>query len=122
LHKVGVDIEEEAGSNSTIQQHRIGYTDLVNQSIQPRRARVTVPYGAGGTLTDYVPFYFAPRAPMLYAIHQGNVSTYSEGQESLVYLVSTIEAVQQANFSFAFTDGHDIMALMIRNNNFLDSQ
>ena len=98
-------------SNSTMQQHGIGYTDLANQSIQSRRARVTVPCGVGGTLTDYVPFYFAPRSPMLYAIHQGNVPTYSNGQESVIYLVSTVAAVQQANLSFVFTDGHGIMAL-----------
>jgi hypothetical protein len=94
-----------------MQQQGIGYTDLANQSIQSRRARVMVPCGAGGTLTDDVPFYFAPRSPMLYAIHQGNVPTYFEGQESVVYLVSTVEAVRQANLSFAFTDGHVIMAL-----------
>lgn len=94
-----------------MQQQGIGYTDLANQSIQSRRARVTVPCGAGGTLTDYVPFYFAPRSPMLYAIHQGNVPTYFEGQENVIYLVSTVEAVQQANLSFVFTDGHGIMAL-----------
>lgn len=99
------------GSNSTMQQQGIGYINLANQNIQSRRAKVTVPCGAGGTLTDYVPFYFAPRSPMLYAIHQGNVPTYSEGQESLIYLVSTVEAVQQANLSFVFTDGHGIMAL-----------
>jgi hypothetical protein len=98
-------------ANSAIQQQRIHYTDLANQSIQLRRTRVTVPCGAGGNLTDYVPFYFAPRSPMLHAIHQGNVPTYSEGQEKVVYLVSSIEAVQQANLSFVFTDGHGIMAL-----------
>jgi hypothetical protein len=98
-------------SNITMQQQGIGYTDLANQTIQSRRARVTVPCGAGGKLTDYVPFYFAPRSPMLYAIHQGNVPTYLEGQEGVIYLVSTVEAVQQANLSFAFTDGHGIMAL-----------
>lgn len=48
---------------------------------------------------------------MLYAIHQGNVPTYSDGQESVIYLVSTVEAVQQANLSFVFTNGHGVMAL-----------
>ncbi|MBD3884903.1 DUF4433 domain-containing protein [Phormidium tenue FACHB-886] len=62
-----------------------------------------------GTLTDYVPFYFAPCSPMLYAIHQGNVPTHSDGQEGVIYLGSTVETVQQANLSFVFTDGHGIM-------------
>jgi hypothetical protein len=47
---------------------------------------------------------------MVYAIHQGNVSTYFEGQENVIYLVSMVEAVQQTNLSFVFIDGHGIMA------------
>ncbi|MBW4694176.1 MAG: DUF4433 domain-containing protein [Lyngbya sp. HA4199-MV5] len=96
---------------SVMQQQGIHYTDLANQNIQTRRTKTIVSCGAGGKLTDYVPFYFAPRSPMLYAIHQGNVPTYTEGQEAVIYLVSTVEAVQQASLSFVFTDGHGIMTL-----------
>ena len=46
-----------------------------------------MPCGPGGTIHDYVAFYFAPRAPMLYAIYKGNVADYTEGQTPLVYLV-----------------------------------
>ena len=38
-------------------------------SVQDRRSRTTVPCGPGGTLHDYVPFFFAARsAPFAYAL------------------------------------------------------
>jgi hypothetical protein len=46
---------------------------IAHQQIQDRRARWPVPLDPGGVLHDYVPFYFCPRSPMLYAIHSGEV-------------------------------------------------
>ncbi len=43
----------------------INYTNIAYENIQYRRARIRVPCGAGGVMHDYVPFYFAPRSPML---------------------------------------------------------
>lgn len=61
----------------------------------------------GGTLSDYVPFYFAPRSPMLYAIHKGIVEGYTGGQGEVLHLVSGAEAVSEANgLKYCFTEGH----------------
>ncbi len=98
-------------SKNAMQQAGIDSTNIAHQSIQDRRATTLVPCSVCGTLHDYVPFYFAPRSPMLYTIHRGNVKGYEGGQEPLIYLVSTAQAVQAANLHFAFTDGHGIMAL-----------
>lgn len=84
--------------------------NIAHIGIQDRRALTTVPCGPGGILHDYVPFYFAPRSPMLYAIHRGNVETYDGGQTPLVYLVSTATHIQQAKQQFVFTDGHPTVA------------
>ncbi len=86
------------------------YTSIAHRTIQDRRATTLVPCGPGGTLHDYVPFYFAPRSPMLYTISRGNVERYDEGQSPIVHLGTTIEAVQAAGQPFVFTDGHAIMA------------
>lgn len=48
---------------------------------------------------------------MLYTIRQGNVPNYTEGQEPVIYLLSTAETVQQSELPFVFTDGHGIMAV-----------
>lgn len=60
---------------------------------------------------DYVPFYFAPRSPMLYTISRGNVPKCPDGQIPVVHLVSSVEKVRGDNLQFVFTDGHGIMAL-----------
>ncbi len=70
-----------------------------------------VPTGMQGTLADYVPFYFAPRSPMLYAIRGNQVEGYSSGQMPLVHLQSDTGSVSTAGLSFTFTDGHAEMAV-----------
>lgn len=79
-------------------------------NIQQIRAQTAVPAGPGGTLHDYVPFYFGERSPMLYANHKRGVQG-SEGQDEIIYLVSTTQAVAEAaEVDWVFTDGHAIMA------------
>ena len=60
----------------------------------------------GGMLSEYVPFYFGPRSPMLYVIHHNGVPTYQGGQDSIVHLVSNVDKVLQNKLEYAFTDGH----------------
>jgi len=94
-----------------LHDENVSYTDVAYQTLQDRRALVTVPCGAGGTLHDYVPFYFAPRSPMLYKISKRSEPQHHEGQTPIVHLVSTVEYIKRAGASFAFTDGHGIMAM-----------
>lgn len=84
--------------------------DIAHAGIQDRRANTVVPCGPGGTLHDYVPFYFAPRSPMLYAIHKDNVETYNGGQAPLVYLLSSVSEIQKSHQRYVFTDGHPTVA------------
>ena len=79
--------------------------------IQDRRATTLVPCGAGGTLHDYIPFYFAPRSPMLYTINNNNVPGYDEGQGPIVHIVSSAQAIESNCNGWVFTDGHAIMDL-----------
>lgn len=79
----------------------IAYGDL-----KARRAMRQVPVGPGGTLAHYVPFYLAPRSPMLYAIHKGYVQGYQGGQEPVVHLVAEVEQVRERGLPFVFSDGH----------------
>ncbi len=84
---------------------------IAHESIQDKRARTVVPCGLRGTLHDYIPFYFAPRSPMLYTISRGNVANGTGGQQRVVHLVSTAQAVYTPTCPVVFTDGHAIMAL-----------
>jgi hypothetical protein len=84
------------------------YANIAHGHLQDRRATTRVPCGPGGLLHDYVPFYFAPRSPMLYAIHKGNVAGCSHTQNDIAYLITSAEAVHDSAIGFALTDGHGI--------------
>jgi hypothetical protein len=89
-----------------VMEQKLAYVSIAHQHIKERRAQKQVPCAPGGTLADYVPFYFAPRSPMLYVINKGGVEGYTGGQRPIVHLVSSAEAVLAAGLPFAFTDGH----------------
>ncbi len=92
-------------------QRGLAFVNIAHPHIKERRMQKQVPCAPGGCVADYVPFYFAPRSPMLYAIHRRNVAAYQEGQALILHLVSTVEAVQTAGIPFVFTDGHAEMDL-----------
>ena len=89
----------------------IANVNIGHADIKQWRMGRAVKAGPGGVIADYVPFYFAPRSPMLLSINGGNVAGYSEGQRPVVHLVASAEAVQAAGLGFAFTDGHAPMAV-----------
>jgi hypothetical protein len=65
-----------------------------------------VPCGGGGTLADYVPFYFAPRSPMLYAVTRGLVSAEAANTERIVYLVSSTQTLREAGLTVVASNRH----------------
>jgi len=78
--------------------------EVGNQDIKERRRSRVVPVPPGGVVADYVPFYFAARSPMLYVIWRGQVPTYQSGQEDVVYLVTTIDRIEESGIPSVFTD------------------
>lgn len=48
---------------------------------------------------------------MLYAIIHGRVASYTEGQEQLVYLVTTVERVIELGVTPIFTDRNAVLAI-----------
>jgi len=94
----------------SLEQQEINYQNIAHTTIQSQRHFYDVPCGPQNTLHDYIPFYFAPRSPMLYSIHRGGVDGYDDGQEPVIHLCTTIKSVYEAKSSFVFTDGHAIMS------------
>lgn len=72
------------------------HANVGHPGIKGRRARRPVPVSAGGVVADYVPFYYAPRSPMLYAIHCNNVPECTYQQTSVVYLLYATADLFQA--------------------------
>lgn len=78
----------------------IGNTDLISK----RRHRA-VPLQPGGTLADYVPFYFTPFSVMMMNIHSGR-GVQQRRNEEIVILVSSLYKVQELGLPFVFTNAH----------------
>ena len=95
---------------SILKQKQVSYTNIAYKNIQDQREKKIVSCGVRGVLYDYVPFYFAPRSPMLYTIHKGNVPGYQDGQTSIIHFLVEIEAIAKSDLAFVFTDCHPIMA------------
>lgn len=80
---------------------RIGNVDLIN-----KRVRRGVPIPPGGTLNDYIPFYFTPCTPMLYNIKTGYQGVEQIPMRDIVMLASSLHRVTAQGVRFVFTDRH----------------
>ena len=78
----------------------IGNTDLIGR----RNARA-VPVDPGGSLSDYVPFYFTPYSIMLFNIITG-CNVPKQPKRDIVILVSSLYRLQELGIPFVFTDCH----------------
>jgi len=84
------------------------YKTIHNSDIQAHRRVTRIPCGPRGCIHDYVAFYFGYLSPMMLQLKTGQVKGYNDGQEPLIYLVSTVEAVASSTENFVFSDGHGI--------------
>ncbi len=88
----------------------IDYQNIAHQGAQGARAGRVVPNPPGGVLHDYVPFYFAPRSPMLSAIDHGRVANCQWRQRDIVHLETTVDLVVAGNVPFVFYDRNATLA------------
>lgn len=88
----------------------IDYQNIAHQGAQGTRAGRAVPNPPGGVVHDYVPFYFAPRSPMLGAIETGRVANCPWRQGDIVHLETTVERVVAGNVPFVFYDRNATLA------------
>ncbi|GAB6187534.1 type II toxin-antitoxin system toxin DNA ADP-ribosyl transferase DarT [Thermopirellula anaerolimosa] len=86
------------------------YKTIHNVGIQQQRKIARIPCGPRGVIHDYVAFYFGYLSPMLLQLKTGRVKGYGEGQDPLIYVVSTAQAVADSGAQFVFSDGHGIAA------------
>jgi hypothetical protein len=84
------------------------YRACLDVEVQTARLNVQIPCGLGGVIHDYVPFYFGYLSPMMFKLKTGQVADYDDGQEPLIYMVSTAQSVGAAGVDFVFSDGHGL--------------
>jgi hypothetical protein len=83
----------------------IGNTDLIaSRNLHP------VPQSPGGTLSDYVPFYFTPFSIMLFNIKTGWGGIRQRENHEIVMMVTSLHTIKKRGLPFLFTDRHAYLA------------
>ena len=82
------------------------YINIGSQELIDKRARKIVPIPPGGSLSDYVPFYFTPFSIMMYNIHTGYSGITRRTNDDIVIFVSSLHRVKELGLPFVFTDQH----------------
>jgi hypothetical protein len=88
----------------------IGRLDIIDH-----RGSFLVPKG-GGTLADYVPFYFTSHSPMAYNIKTG-FRVAQVANDDIVIFCASLRTLHKNGIPFVFTDGHALAT----QTNFYDS-
>lgn len=91
----------------------INYQNIAHAGAQGARAVRTVPNPPGGLVHDFVPFYFAPRSPMLFAINGGRVAGCPWRQADIVHFETTVQNVVGLGQPFVFYDRNATLAFSI---------
>ena len=92
-------------SKTKSEQLGLHYHNIAHGGAQGTRSNKSVNNPPGGLIHEFVPFYFAPRSPMLSAIHHGKVQNCHYDQTDIIYFETTIEiAYQNGLQDFVFYD------------------
>jgi hypothetical protein len=87
-----------------------GFVDIGDPELIEERSQHVVPCHPGGTLSDYVPFYFTPFSPMAYNIKTGRNGICKRGNADLVVIFTSLHKLNERQVPFLFTDQHAIGA------------
>ena len=82
------------------------YINIGSAALIAKRSGHAVPIPPGGTLSDYVPFYFTPFSIMMYNILTGHGGVVRRAREEIIILVASLRRVQELGLPFVFTDQH----------------
>lgn len=80
---------------------QIGNADLING-----RHRRTMQGSYGGTLSDYIPFYFTPLSPMFLNIKTGYRGIQQRRNQEIAILFASLHNIKKLDIPFVFTDRH----------------
>lgn len=81
---------------------------IEDQTVQANRYTTALAKGPGGTILDYIPFYFGPRSPMLLRLATHWDVDYDGPQDEIIYLVSTAQEMIHRRRRCVFSDGHGL--------------
>ena len=81
------------------------YRNIGNVDLIDKRSRRNVCVSPGGTLSDYVPFYFTPYSIMMFNIKTGYNVKHVPNEEIVIF-VTSLPFLEAQGVQFIFTDQH----------------
>ncbi len=100
-HILKYGLVTEGSPNANPRFRKIGDSSLIDY-----RKELPAPDPPGGSFSDYIPFFFGPRSPMLYQIATGWEDIEKIPQSEIIYLISSISKINEHGLDFFFSDGH----------------
>lgn len=82
------------------------YVNIGSLELIDKRSRRRVPIPPGGTLSDYVPFYFTPFSMMMFKIKTGHGGIVKRDNQDIVIFVSSLHKLAERGVPFVFTNQH----------------
>lgn len=86
------------------------YREIGSPDLIAKRTRRLVNIPPGGTLSDYIPFYFTPCSPMLYNIKTGYGGLPKTPMTEIAILVTSLHELTKIGKPFVFSDRHAYLA------------
>jgi hypothetical protein len=85
------------------------FRTIGNPGLIDRRSAKWVPERPGGTLSDYVPFYFTSHSMMLYNIKTGYNGLKQFPMSEIAIIISSMHRLAEVGLPFLFTDRHALV-------------
>lgn len=82
------------------------FVQIGNPELISKRATRDVPVTPGGSLSNYIPFYFTPFSMMMYNIVTGYGGIRQFPNRDIVILVSSLRSLEGSGVQAVFTDRH----------------
>lgn len=82
------------------------FIEIGSSNLIAKRRDRRVPQHPCGTLSDYVPFYFTPRSPMLFNIKTGWKGLQRRSNADIAILVTAVSHLKRLEVPILFTDRH----------------
>jgi hypothetical protein len=83
-----------------------GFRDIGNPDLIAKRSRRVVPVSPGGTLDEYIAFYFTPYSPMLLNIKTGYQGMRQTPMPEIAILVSSVPRWVELRLPHVLSDRH----------------
>ena len=103
-------ILENGLRSASSSRHDPDFISIGNAELIGKRVNRAISVAPGGTLSDYVPFYFTPRSPMLMNIKTGYNGVRQRRNDEIIVLVTSLPKLAKLGQRFLFTDRHAYLA------------